>query len=285
MSEEQNDQYLIYSDVFSSIQDKTKCGEFFKNSIQFFILSNEKRADINLVDDDDGDPDLCRPERIDLTLVHRNETNVSECGYQLWNGALLLCDYILTNKWRFSNKTIFELGAGIGLCSLIASRLASKMICTDHDTDLLDVVRQNIELNDAVCRKECIEIQNFDWKQFNSNEINDRIEIILAADVIYDDDITDALFNVLRKCFQEKFKLHSIYITVEKRINFYLDTLSVRCPAYEYFLEKLHDFQQDFPVLIFEKMNTDFNSIKQCTKIYERTNELVQKKRRFCYFT
>ncbi|CAF4478383.1 unnamed protein product [Rotaria magnacalcarata] len=68
MSEEQNDQYLIYSDVFSSIQDKTKCGEFFKNSIQFFILLNEKRADINLVDDDDGDPDLCRPERIDLTL-------------------------------------------------------------------------------------------------------------------------------------------------------------------------------------------------------------------------
>ncbi|CAF3282593.1 unnamed protein product [Rotaria socialis] len=283
MSEEQNDQYLIYSDVFSAIQDKTKSGEFFKNSIQFFIISNEKRADINLVDDDDGDPDLCRPERIDLTLVHRNETNVSECGYQLWNGALLLCDYILTNSCRFSNKTIFELGAGIGLCSLIASRLASKVICTDHDNDLLDVVRQNIELNDAVCRKECIEIQEFDWKQFNLNEIDDRIEIVFAADVIYDDDITDALFNVLRKCFQEKFKLHSIYITVEKRINFYLDTLSVRCPAYEYFLEKLHDFQQDFPVLTFEKMNTDFNSIKQCTKIYERTNELVQK-RRFCYF-
>ncbi len=62
--------------------------------------------------------------------MHRNETNVSQCGYQLWNGALLLCDYLLTNQSRFLNKIILELGAGIGLCSLIASRCASKVICT-----------------------------------------------------------------------------------------------------------------------------------------------------------
>jgi predicted nicotinamide N-methyase len=65
-----------------------------------------------------------------LFIVHRNETNVSQCGYQLWNGALLLCDYLLTNQSRFLNKTILELGAGIGLCSLIASRCALKVICT-----------------------------------------------------------------------------------------------------------------------------------------------------------
>lgn len=62
--------------------------------------------------------------------MHRNETRVSECGYQLWNGALLLCDYILTNQSRFVNKTVLELGAGIGLCSIITSRFASKVICT-----------------------------------------------------------------------------------------------------------------------------------------------------------
>lgn len=65
-----------------------------------------------------------------LFIVHRNETNVSQCGYQLWNGALLLCDYILNNQSRFLNQTILELGAGIGLCSLIVSRFASKVICT-----------------------------------------------------------------------------------------------------------------------------------------------------------
>ncbi|CAF3793493.1 unnamed protein product [Rotaria sp. Silwood1] len=273
MFEEQNEQYFIHSDVFISTEDKTNYGKFFKNSIQFFILLNENHGDINV--DDDGDPDLCRPERIDLTLVHRNETNVSECGYQLWNGALLLCDYILTNQTRFLNKTILELGAGIGLCSLIASRFVSKIICTDYDNDLLEVIKQNIEINNVVCKKECIEIQKFDWKQFNSNEINNHIEIIFAADVIYDDDLTDALFNVFTKLFQDKLNLHSIYITIEKRINFYLDTLSVQCPAYEYFLEKLNQFKINFPLLIIEEINTDLKSIKQCTKIYKRTKELL----------
>ncbi len=55
---------------------------------------------------------------------------------------------------------------------------------TDHDDDLLEVVKQNIELNDGACKKECIQIQKFDWKQFNTNEIDNQIEIILAADGI-----------------------------------------------------------------------------------------------------
>jgi predicted nicotinamide N-methyase len=136
-------------------------------------------------------------------IVHRNETNVSQCGYQLWNGALLLCEYILTNQSQFLNKTILEVGAGIGLCSLIASRFASKVICTgkltvfpltnfkinyfliDHDCDLLEVIKTNIEINDDVCKKQCIHIQKFDWKQFNVNQIDNDIEIILAADGIF----------------------------------------------------------------------------------------------------
>jgi hypothetical protein len=66
MCEEQTDQYLIHSDVFSSTEDETDDGDLSRNSIQFFILSNENNKDINV--DDDGDLDLCRPERIDLTL-------------------------------------------------------------------------------------------------------------------------------------------------------------------------------------------------------------------------
>ena len=65
-----------------------------------------------------------------ICLVHRNITNLEDCGQQLWNGALLLCDYLLTHKERFAQRTILELGAGIGLCSLLASRYAARIICT-----------------------------------------------------------------------------------------------------------------------------------------------------------
>ncbi len=58
-------------------------------------------------------------------------------------------------------------------------------VLIDHDYDLLEVIKTNIEINDDVCKNRCIQIQKFDWKQFNSNEIDDQIEIILAADGIY----------------------------------------------------------------------------------------------------
>jgi len=66
MFEEQTDQYLIHSNVFSSTEDETNHEKFLKNSIQFSILLNENNENITV--DDDGDLDLCRPERITLTL-------------------------------------------------------------------------------------------------------------------------------------------------------------------------------------------------------------------------
>lgn len=66
MSEEQTDQYLIHSDVFLSTKDEANDGELKKNSIQFFILPSENNG--NIAVDDDGDLDICRPERINLTL-------------------------------------------------------------------------------------------------------------------------------------------------------------------------------------------------------------------------
>ncbi len=44
------------------------------------------------------------------------------------------------------------------------------------------MIQQNIQINDGVCRKECIEIKKLDLKQFDYDQIDDRIEIILAAD-------------------------------------------------------------------------------------------------------
>ncbi len=66
--EEETDQYLIHSDVFSSSEseDKTNDGRLLKNSVQFLILSNENDGKITV--DDDGDLDSSRPERIDLNL-------------------------------------------------------------------------------------------------------------------------------------------------------------------------------------------------------------------------
>ena len=56
-------------------------------------------------------------------------------GLQLWRGALLLGDYILSHPELFQNKTVLELGSGVGLDSIVAGIVAKEVICTGMNFD------------------------------------------------------------------------------------------------------------------------------------------------------
>lgn len=100
-------------------------------------------------------------------------------------------------------------------------------------------------------------------------------QIWSAALVIYDDDLTDLFFNVITKVINGQSKFKSLYIAVEKRFNFYLETRSVQCPAYDYFVDKLEILKLNMAHLCIEQIPVDHQSIPQSTKIYERTEQLV----------
>ena len=44
----------------------------------------------------------------------------------------MLADYILSNPSLFKDKIVLELGAGVGLTSIITSFLAEEVICTGN---------------------------------------------------------------------------------------------------------------------------------------------------------
>lgn len=67
MNDEQIDQYLIHSDVFSSDEDRTEDEQLLTNLVSFMVHTNSGQNS-NITTDDDGDLDVCRPERIDLIL-------------------------------------------------------------------------------------------------------------------------------------------------------------------------------------------------------------------------
>lgn len=66
-------------------------------------------------------------------LEHNVSTELQMVGLQVWRGALLLADYILSNPDLFREKIIMELGSGVGLTSIVASFLAKEIICTGDD--------------------------------------------------------------------------------------------------------------------------------------------------------
>ena len=49
---------------------------------------------------------------------------------QVWLGALLLCDFMLHYNALFAGKVVVDLGAGVGLTSIVAALQANTVFCT-----------------------------------------------------------------------------------------------------------------------------------------------------------
>lgn len=61
---------------------------------------------------------------------HKTLTELRHVGLQVWRGALLLADYILSNPDLFRDKVVLELGSGVGLTSIVACFASKEVICT-----------------------------------------------------------------------------------------------------------------------------------------------------------
>ena len=49
---------------------------------------------------------------------------------QVWAGCLYLCDFIICQQQMFDKAVVLELGAGVGLASIVASLFADRVFAT-----------------------------------------------------------------------------------------------------------------------------------------------------------
>ena len=70
-------------------------------------------------------------------------------GMAVWKGSEVMAAFLLQHEATMvQNRTICELGAGVGLCGIVASRLGAKsVLMTDGDTTVLENLRHNVDLN------------------------------------------------------------------------------------------------------------------------------------------
>lgn len=80
--------------------------------------------------DDDGDFILKRTRKGFIEIEHKRTTVLNLVGLQVWRGALLLADFIITNRKQLANKKILEVGSGVGLTSIVAGKYCKEVICT-----------------------------------------------------------------------------------------------------------------------------------------------------------
>lgn len=221
--------------------------------------------------DSDDDLDVDRDKEGVILIEHSVSTELSLVGLQVWRAALLLADYILSHSDSFRNQIVLELGSGVGLTSIVASYLAKEVICTDINVGgILNLIKRNFLRNHTYVRSnyhiEEVNFLNTEW----SKKLEERLQsadIILAADVIYDDKITNGFVQTLTKLLHTK-KKKMIYIALEKRYVFTVSELDTTAPMYEEFLRCVEKYKMNWSV---DYINIDFPRYFK----YDRVKHLI----------
>ena len=133
----------------------------------------------------------------DSNAQYDRELDVDGMSLQIWNSARHLSDWLEENEIFIKNKKIIEIGSGVGLASLTASKLgAEKVFCTEYTEIALKVIKENIRLND---RSNCT-AAHLDWDSPSSLPIYDA-DTVIASDILFLSAVSRKVVTLLNSIF------------------------------------------------------------------------------------
>lgn len=201
-------------------------------------------------------------QRRHLIIHHETDTELVDVGLQVWNAAFLLGDYILARREDLRGKILLELGGGPGLVSILASLLPIRAIyCTDYKQNIVDLAYKNFQANihlasslglpasELRCR--CLDWTNFKnprqqtapekgWTDADTLLLSTSGVVFLASDVVYDDELTEALFACLQRLMRPG---ETVWVTLEKRFNFSIREMDLAPTGYALFRSNFYDVE------------------------------------------
>ncbi|XWS73636.1 hypothetical protein CRYUN_Cryun02cG0145400 [Craigia yunnanensis] len=110
---------------------------------------------------------------LQLFCLQSASTDFDLTGQLVWPGAMLLNDYLSKNAEMLQGCSMIELGSGVGITGMLCSRFCHQILLTDHNEEVLKILRRNIELNSSSENPSCcaaLEAEKLEWG--NSDQIN-----------------------------------------------------------------------------------------------------------------
>nr|XP_030140526.3 protein-lysine N-methyltransferase EEF2KMT isoform X1 [Taeniopygia guttata] len=212
--------YQALADVLKEEEESTHC---YKNYLLVLLLIvNSKSmacADASLpsrVLQPSGDcVSLCES----TALISGGTT-----GLLTWEAALHLAQWALQNPGLFRDRTILELGSGIGFTGIAICKTCQPrtFIFSDCHPRVLRQLGENIQLNGFTpepdvtwsiqtesqgqevegqnCQNPKVVVAELDWGSATEKQLLGlRADVVIAADVVYDPEIILALIGMLQK--------------------------------------------------------------------------------------
>ena len=142
--------------------------------------------------------------RLEGFTLDSDETAQST-GVTLWQAAPRLARHLIQAPQLVARKRVLELGAGLGLCGMVAHHLgANSVVLTDADTITLERMRSNLEKNCNNSSKYSIGCRQLIWNNVSQMEDCGTFDTLLGADVIYTIESLDPLFDTVTYFLQRQ---------------------------------------------------------------------------------
>lgn len=150
----------------------------FKNGVKLYI----------------PDPLLVKPTYESLRLEH--PATSFPFWAKVWPSAVALSSFLEQYQDLIKNKTVVEIGAGIGLPSFSIADHVAEITITDYDVDAIDLLQKNIaHLGNQKIKAICA-----DWNYFPTSICAD---VVLLSDTNYAPSAFESLLTLIQKFLQK----------------------------------------------------------------------------------
>ncbi|XP_047067706.1 protein N-terminal and lysine N-methyltransferase efm7-like [Lolium rigidum] len=142
---------------------------------------------------------------LNLLCSSSASTDYDLTGQLVWPGAVLMNTYLSEHPETVKGRSIIELGSGIGITGILCSRFCKEVVLTDHNDEVLEIIKKNIELQsssenaEAVLTAEKLEWGNNDHISNIMKEHPVGFDLIVGADICFQQSSIPCLFDTVEK--------------------------------------------------------------------------------------
>lgn len=150
------------------------------------------------------------PDQSPSTISIRQKLNIisdGTTGLHTWQAAGALAEWALQNAALLRGRRVIELGAGTGLTGLVVANMCApqRLTLTDGNALVVELLRSNVATNlSAAGGQADVHVLQLDWERVQASGVLDaasRPDVILAADVVYDEELFGPLCVALDALF------------------------------------------------------------------------------------
>lgn len=132
-------------------------------------------------------------------------TGQPKTGYLLWGAAFVLSRWIHLHRELFVDKSVLEVGSGLGLGGITAARYAHKTTLTDYQGDTCSALEYNVQLNrpfihEFESSKPETTVHHLDWDDIDSVQAvgnGEKMDIVIGCDIICEPSTAEGFLRVV----------------------------------------------------------------------------------------